>query len=85
MNTLILIAGLVALTALEGLWWWAHGRHQQAVIRRLRWQLGTAALALENACADRDEACKQLGKVEAENAALRARNEMLTGLIGDRP
>ena len=80
------ISGLVAIALANGWWWWFHDRDQQARLRRMR--------------ADRDEARAHRGQwaeraIVAESpllaagdeiASLKARNAMLTSLVGgERP
>lgn len=76
------ISGLVAVALANGWWWWFHDRDQQARLRRMRNDLGEARAHREQWTERATVAESALLAAGEEIASLKARNAMLTGLVG---
>ena len=80
------ISGMVAIALANGWWWWFHDRDQQARLRRMRAGRDEARAHRDQWAARAFVAEEALMVAGEEIASLKARNEMLTGLVGgDRP
>ncbi|GGK62014.1 hypothetical protein Sme01_03930 [Sphaerisporangium melleum] len=71
----LIVVGLVVLGAANAGWWWLRGRSLRERVTSLTGQLATA---MRNAF----RLSGHVSELEAENASLKARNEMLAGLVG---
>ncbi|MEU4224359.1 hypothetical protein AB0F17_08700 [Nonomuraea sp. NPDC026600] len=78
----LIVSALVAIALANGWWWWFHDRDQQARLRRLRADLGEARAHRDQWAERATVAEEELMAAGEETASLKARNAMLTGLVG---
>lgn len=82
MTALVIVSGLVAITALNAAWWWRRDEAQRALIYSLRAQLQDVEASVrrwEARAAAAEQGWRELAKA---NASLEERNQMLTDLLG---
>ncbi|HEY9370970.1 hypothetical protein [Streptomyces sp.] len=81
-DAILLISAFVAQAALNALVWWKWGRDLKAHNVHLAWQVARLLREQARVAGERDAAHRAWVAAETENESLRARNDMLTGLVG---
>jgi hypothetical protein len=82
-DAILLISAFVAQAALNALVWWKWGRDLKAHNEHLAAQAARLTVKELRTAGERDAARRAWQACEWANGSLRARNEMLTDLIGE--
>jgi hypothetical protein len=84
--TTLIISALAAIACANAAVWWMWGRHKDAYIRHLTTQIARLVREQLLINGERDAARRAWQACEWANGSLRARNEMLSDLVGgERP
>lgn len=81
----LIVSALIAIAAANAAWWWQKGRIDQQRIDTLTAKVAALIVSENRARSDAKAASADRAAAHADIANLRARNVMLTGLIGGEP
>jgi outer membrane murein-binding lipoprotein Lpp len=81
-DTLLLVSALIAIAFANAAVWWKWGREVKALNDHLTTQVARLVREQIAVTGEREAARRAWQAAETENESLRARNDMLSGLVG---